>query len=67
MLNKMKTIDETFKVLYKQLHFSGSYFENLRVGHPSEFDINLELQLPVNESDIEVSFDPSMPSSFLKN
>jgi hypothetical protein len=67
MQNKMKIIDETFKTLYKQPHFVGSYYENLRVGQPSEFDINLELQLPIAESDIEVSFYPSMPSSSLKN
>jgi hypothetical protein len=63
MENKMKIIDETFKALYKQPHYVGSYYENLRVGHASEFDINLELQLPIRESDIEVSFDHSMPSS----
>jgi hypothetical protein len=56
----MKNVDETFKLLYKQLHFVGSYYENLRVGEPSEFDINLELQLPMNTSDIKVSFDPSV-------
>lgn len=66
MQNKMKIIDGTFEALYKQPCYVGSYYENLRVGHPSEFDINLELQLPITESDIEVSFDHSMPSTFLK-
>lgn len=62
----MKSIDETFGALYKQPYYGGSYYENLRVGHPTEFDINLELQLPIRESDIEVSFDHGMPSTFLK-
>jgi hypothetical protein len=66
MQSKMKIMDETFQTLYKQPHYVGSYYENLRVGHPTEFDINLELQLPIPESDIEVSFDHNMPSYFLK-
>jgi hypothetical protein len=57
MQNKLKIIDETFSVLYKQPHYVGSFYENLRVGRPNEFDINLELQLPMSKSDIEVGFD----------
>jgi hypothetical protein len=53
----VKNTDETFKVLYKQPHYVGSFYENLRVGQPDEFDINLELQLPLNEADIQVGFD----------
>jgi hypothetical protein len=56
MLDKMKSTDDTFRVLYKQPHYVGSYYENLRVCHPDEFDINLELQLPVS-GDVEVGFD----------
>jgi hypothetical protein len=52
----MKRVDETFRELYQKPHYVGSYYENLRVGHPSEFDINLELQLPISESHIEVCF-----------
>jgi len=54
MVNEMKRVDETFREVYQQPHFVGSYYENLRVGHPSEFDINLELQLPISESHIEI-------------
>lgn len=56
MLNEMKRVDETFREMYRQPHFVGSYYENLRVGKPCEFDINLELQLPISESNIEVCF-----------
>jgi hypothetical protein len=56
MLSEMKRVDETFREVYRQPHYVGSYYENLRVGHPSEFDINLELQLPISESHIEVCF-----------
>jgi hypothetical protein len=56
MLNEMKCVDETFREVYLQNNYVGSYYENLRVEHPSEFDINLELQLPISESCIEVCF-----------
>jgi len=56
MVNEMKRVDETFREVHLQEHYVGSYYENLRVGHPSEFDINLELRLPISESHIEVCF-----------
>lgn len=54
MLDEMKRVDETFREVYRQPHYVGSYYENLRVGHPSEFDINLELQLPISELHVEI-------------
>jgi hypothetical protein len=57
MQSGMKSTDDTFKELYKQPHYVDSFYENLRVAHPNEFDINLELQLPMNDSDIQVGFD----------
>ncbi|KAJ9585677.1 hypothetical protein L9F63_002467 [Diploptera punctata] len=44
--------DETFQTLYKEPQYVGSYYENLRVGHPNEFDINLELELPIKDKSI---------------
>lgn len=61
MQSKMKIVDDTFQALYKQPHYVGSYYENLRVGHPTEFDINLELQLPIRESDIEIETEGTVP------
>jgi len=61
MLNEMKRVDETFREVYRQPLYVGSYYENLRVGHPSEFDINLELQLPISESHIEIQTTKTEP------
>ncbi|XP_069681544.1 cyclic GMP-AMP synthase-like receptor isoform X2 [Periplaneta americana] len=58
---KMKTIDETFQELYCQPIFVGSYYENLRVGHPNEFDINLELRLPISNSNIMIETSKTEP------
>ena len=52
--------DETFQTLYKEPQYVGSYYENLRVGHPNEFDINLELELPIKGENIFVSSSSSL-------
>jgi hypothetical protein len=46
--------DEVFKAVYGQQYFQGSTYENLRVGSPDEFDINLELRLPVDCAELKV-------------
>jgi hypothetical protein len=46
--------NEVFKALYGQLWFQGSSYEKLRVGHLDEFDINLELCLPVDYAELKV-------------
>jgi hypothetical protein len=61
MLKEMKRVDETFQEVYRQPHYVGSYYENLRVAHPTEFDINLELQLPISEQYIQVGFISIVP------
>jgi len=53
LVSEMKK-DEVFKAVYRQLHFQGSTYEKLRVGSPNEFDINLELQLPVDFAELKV-------------
>jgi hypothetical protein len=53
MVSAMKE-DEVFKAVYAQLCFQGSSYEKLRVGSPDEFDINLELRLPVNYAELKV-------------
>lgn len=46
--------DEVFKAVYRQRCYQGSTYEKLRVGSPDEFDINLELQLPVDWAESKV-------------
>ncbi|GFG29017.1 hypothetical protein Cfor_02574, partial [Coptotermes formosanus] len=61
MLKEMKRVDETFQEVYRQPHYVGSYYENLRVAHPTEFDINLELQLPISEQYIQIQTNGTQP------
>jgi hypothetical protein len=47
-------VDEVFKAIYGQQCFQGSTYEKLRVGSPDEFDINLDLRLPVDDAQLKV-------------
>jgi len=53
LLSEMKE-DEVFKAVRGQQYFQGSSYEKLRVGSPNEFDINLELRLPVDCAELKV-------------
>ncbi|XP_015925564.1 cyclic GMP-AMP synthase-like receptor isoform X2 [Parasteatoda tepidariorum] len=59
---KMKEEDELFKFLYRELYFTGSFYSDLRVSMPDEFDINMILKLPFNDSEFEVIHQPQAPS-----
>ncbi|PRD24191.1 UNVERIFIED_CONTAM: hypothetical protein NCL1_44473 [Trichonephila clavipes] len=54
-IEEMKGKDDLFKLLYQKPHYTGSYYSDLRISQPDEFDINLVLHLPFKASDFEVS------------
>ncbi|XP_063831717.1 cyclic GMP-AMP synthase-like receptor isoform X2 [Ostrinia nubilalis] len=72
ILKLMKDSDELFKSMKPRLEYMGSYFDGLRVGHPTEFDINLVLRIPVNYDTIKLNCNDTqydhtyiiMPSEF---
>ena len=37
----MKECDELFGALYREMYYSGSYYDGLKIGKPNEFDLNL--------------------------
>ncbi|GLG94657.1 Uncharacterized protein GBIM_21554, partial [Gryllus bimaculatus] len=47
IINQMKT-DETFKCLYRNMGYTGSSYENLKISKPDEFDINLIFVWPTD-------------------
>ncbi|GFQ91832.1 cyclic GMP-AMP synthase [Trichonephila clavata] len=61
-IEEMKIRDDIFKLLYQKPHFTGSYYSDLRISQPDEFDINLVLNLPFKASDFEVIYHPQVPS-----
>ncbi|XP_042908228.1 cyclic GMP-AMP synthase-like receptor isoform X2 [Parasteatoda tepidariorum] len=61
-IDELKEVDELFNLLFKELSYEGSYYLNLRVSTPDEFDINLILKPPFEESEFEVVHQPLAPS-----
>lgn len=46
MINRMKNVNQTFKDLFQEVKYTGSFYEGSRVQEPNEFDINLVLRKP---------------------
>ncbi|GFT16929.1 cyclic GMP-AMP synthase [Nephila pilipes] len=61
-IEEMKKKDDIFKLLYQKPHFTGSFYSDLRISQPDEFDINLVLNLPFKASDFEITYHPQVPS-----
>lgn len=53
-LKKMKACDKLFSSLKPKLEYLGSYFDGLRVGHATEYDINIILTLHLNYDKIKL-------------
>ncbi|XP_068085014.1 cyclic GMP-AMP synthase-like receptor isoform X2 [Anabrus simplex] len=51
----MQDVDEFFKIVYKRLTPSGSYYENLKISKPNEFDRNVELAIPFKDIEVRSS------------
>lgn len=46
MIAEMKKLNPLFKAIYKKPFYGGSYYDDLKVGKPDEFDLDLLLALP---------------------
>lgn len=76
LLNKlikiMRRIDKLFDSMSPSLEYLGSYFDRLRVGKPTEYDINIIFSVPINRCRIKLDATNStdghtniiMPSEF---
>ena len=45
VVNAMKEIDQLFNVLFREIYSTGSYFDDLKIREPDEFDLNFVLDL----------------------
>ena len=43
VVNAMKKNDELFKSLFREIYYSGSYYDGLKIRGPDEFDLNIVL------------------------
>ncbi|GAB6018396.1 hypothetical protein CHUAL_000112 [Chamberlinius hualienensis] len=46
LVEQMKRVDPLFNQIYKQIIYTGSYYEKLKIHDADEFDLNLQLELP---------------------
>ncbi len=52
-LESMKQTDPLFNLLFKnQVFYGGSYYDNLKIGEATEFDLNIVIRLPFNEDNL---------------
>ncbi|XP_067009303.2 cyclic GMP-AMP synthase-like receptor isoform X2 [Anabrus simplex] len=54
LITRMKRQNSIFRSLYQKVIYVGSYYENLRIKEPDEFDLNLELHLPVDKLHVQI-------------
>ncbi|XP_068628789.1 cyclic GMP-AMP synthase-like receptor [Battus philenor] len=52
IIQKMRTCDNLFDNMKPRLDYLGSYYDGLRVGEPTEYDINIILHIPINNCKI---------------
>lgn len=56
---EMKKVDKISALLYQRIYFTGSYFSDLRIAKPDEFDLNLVLKVPKSST---VTYHPQVAS-----
>nr|CAD7258896.1 unnamed protein product [Timema shepardi] len=62
----MKQNDVLFDAIFQRLCGAGSYFDGLRVGKATEFDMDVVVKLPIDYKQIELSLKKSGPAMTLK-
>ncbi|GAB6018394.1 hypothetical protein CHUAL_000110 [Chamberlinius hualienensis] len=63
LIQRMKDVDELFNRIFVQIIYTGSYYENQKIEHADEFDLNLQLDLGFDEDDFQVQH-RGLPSGF---
>ncbi|KAJ9589875.1 hypothetical protein L9F63_017030, partial [Diploptera punctata] len=63
--NQMKMMDALFNAVFKYVYGVGSYYDNLKVSKPDEYDVNMVIKLPVDYNKIKILTD-MVPAGFAK-
>ncbi|XP_049784521.1 cyclic GMP-AMP synthase-like receptor [Schistocerca cancellata] len=64
IIQKMKEKDKKFNECYQRIFFAGSYWDGLKVGKPTEFDVDIVIKLPFIRNLIQV--EPCESPAFVK-
>jgi hypothetical protein len=55
MIEGLKEESRLFTMLFKEIAWTGSSYEGLKILNPDEFDLNIVLRMPVKDDQIKVS------------
>lgn len=55
LIEGLKEQSPLFNKLFKEIAWTGSYYEGLKISYPDEFDLNVILKLPVSDDQIKVN------------
>jgi len=55
LITGLKEKSGLFKLLFKEIAWTGSFYEGLKISDPDEFDLNIVLRMPVKDNQIEAS------------
>ncbi|XP_071040196.1 cyclic GMP-AMP synthase-like receptor isoform X1 [Parasteatoda tepidariorum] len=53
---EMEEVDEIFKCLYRYSYYTGSFYSDLRIYSPDEYDINFVLDMPFEDHEFRITF-----------
>lgn len=66
-IEKMRSLDKLFDNLFRTKYYGGSYYDNLKISKPCEYDLDILLNLPKMLSPtVEVSDKPGFVHVSLK-
>ncbi|XP_015925555.1 cyclic GMP-AMP synthase-like receptor [Parasteatoda tepidariorum] len=59
---KMKEVDKVFDWLYREPYYTGSFYSDLRISQPDEFDINLIIDMPFKNGEFSITSQLNEPN-----
>jgi hypothetical protein len=54
LIEKLKGLDDLFKMLYRKIVWSGSFYDGLKIDEADEFDLNVVFKFPFPQDKLEV-------------
>lgn len=66
LIQLMKEEDVLFKRIYSRICGAGSYYDGLKVGKPTEFDMDIVIRLPIHYDEVVIENANPVPAAFTK-
>jgi len=66
LMNTMKEVDQLFKIMYRDIYYTGSYYDGLRIENPDEYDLNIVLNLKLPRHTFRLVRNQSCSAGFVQ-